>query len=106
MDVLSKEFDEKRSRVESLSRFSDENPHQVMPISKAGILQYANSAGHVILKIFGMEVKKEIPKDCKHIAELTFKNNKNETIELEVGQHYNFFTFYPVAEQEYVNIYG
>ena len=53
-----------------------------------------------------MEVKKEIPKDCKHIAELAFKNNKNETIELEVGQHYYSFTFFRVTEQEYVNIYG
>jgi hypothetical protein len=54
-----------------------------MRISKAGILQYADSAGQVLLKIFAMEVKKGIPKDCKYIAELALKNNKNETIELK-----------------------
>ena len=58
MDVLSEEFDEKRSRIKFLSQFSDENLHPVMRISKEGILQYANSAGQILLKIFGIELKK------------------------------------------------
>jgi hypothetical protein len=59
MDVLSEEFDEKRSRIKSPSRFSDENLHPVMRIFKEGILQYANSAGQILLKIFGIELKKD-----------------------------------------------
>jgi len=106
MDVLSEEFDEKRSRVESLSRFSDENPHPVMRISKAGELHYANSASKILLKTFDMEVKKIAPAYWRSIVEITLSKKKNETIELEVGQQFFSFTFSPVADQEYVNIYG
>jgi hypothetical protein len=59
MDVFSDEFDEKRSRIKSLSRFSEKNLHPVMRISKEEILQYANSAGQILLKIFGIELKKD-----------------------------------------------
>ncbi|MFT4580060.1 MAG: hypothetical protein ACI9UO_002912, partial [Nitrospinales bacterium] len=106
MDVLSEEFDEKRSRVESLSRFSDENPHPVMRISKEGELHYANPASKIILKTFDMEVKKIAPIYWRYIVEITLSKKKNEIIELEVGQHFFSFTFSPVAEQGYVNIYG
>jgi signal transduction histidine kinase len=106
MDVLSEEFLEKKDRVQSLSRFPDENPHPVMRISKEGELHYANPASKILLKTFDIEVKKEVPNYWKHIAEIALEKNKNETIELEVGQQFFSFTFSPVAEQEYVNIYG
>jgi len=106
MDVLSEEFREKKNRVQSLSRFSDENPHPVMRISSEGELHYANSASKILLKTFDMEVNKEVPNYWKYIVEITLQKNKNETIELEVGQQFFSFTFSPVADQEYVNIYG
>jgi hypothetical protein len=106
MNELSDEFDEKRSRVESLSRFSDENPHPVMRIPKEGELYYANSASKRILKTFDMEVKKIAPAYWRSIVGITLSKKKNETIELEVGQQFFSFTFSPVVEQEYVNIYG
>jgi hypothetical protein len=58
IDVSSEEFNEKRTRVEPLSRFSDENPYPVMRTPKEGILYYANSANQKLLKTFGMEVKR------------------------------------------------
>jgi signal transduction histidine kinase len=106
MDVLSEEFLEKKDRVQWLSRFSDENPHPVMRISKDGELHYANPASKILLKTFDMEVKKIAPTYWRHIVEITLSKKKNETIELEVGQQFFSFTFSPVAEQEYVNIYG
>jgi signal transduction histidine kinase len=106
MNVLSEEFLEKKNRVQWLSRFPDENPHPVMRISKDGELHYANPASQILLKTFDMEVKKEVPNYWKYIIEITLQKNKNEIIELEVGQHNYSFTFSPVAEQEYVNIYG
>ncbi len=106
MDVLSEEFREKKDRVRWLSRFPDENPHPVMRISSEGSLYYANSASQILLKTFSMEVEKEVPNNWKYLVEITLQKNKNETIEMEVGQHYYSFTFSPVADQEYVNIYG
>jgi hypothetical protein len=106
MDKLSEEFYEKRSSVEELSRFPDENPHPVMRISKEGELLYANPASKILLKTFDMEVKKIAPTYWRYIVEITLSKKKNETIELEVDQQFFSFTFSPVAEQEYVNIYG
>jgi signal transduction histidine kinase len=106
MDELAEEFDEKRSKVESLSLFPDENPHPVMRISKDGELRYANPASRILFKTFDMEVKKIAPRYWRSIVEITLSKKKNETIELEVGQQFFSFTFSPVVEQEYVNIYG
>lgn len=106
MDVLSEEFLEKKNSVQSLSRLSDENPHPVMRISKEGELHYANPASQILLKTFDMEVKQIVPAFWRHIVETTLLKEKNETIELEVGLQFFSFTFSPVAEQEYVNIYG
>jgi hypothetical protein len=106
MDVLSEEFLEKKDRVRWLSRFPDENPHPVMRISSKGSLYYANLASQILLQTFNMEVQKEVPNYWKYIVEITLQKDKNETIEMEVGQHYYTFTFSPAVEQEYVNIYG
>ncbi len=106
MDVLSEEFSEKRNKVRWLSRFPDENPHPVMRISSEGSLYYANPASQILLKTFNMETKKEVPSNWKYIVEITLQKKKNETIEMEVGQHFYSFTFSPVADQGYVNIYG
>lgn len=106
MDVLSEEVHEKNSRIEWLSRFPDENPHPVLRISKKGNLYYANSASQILLSTFNMEVKKDVPKYWKYIAETTLAKNKNETIEMEVGPHFYSFTFSPVENEGYVNVYG
>jgi signal transduction histidine kinase len=106
MDVLSEEFRDKNNSVRWLSRFPDENPHPVIRISSEGNLYYANPASQILLNTFDMEVNKEVPNYWKYIVEIALQKNKNETIELKVGQHYYSFTFSPVADQEYVNIYG
>jgi signal transduction histidine kinase len=106
LDVLSEEFLEKKNRVQWLSRFPDENPHPVMRISKEGALHYANPASQILLKTFDMEIKKKVPNYWRYIVEITLQKNKNETVELEVGQQFFSFTFSPVVEQEYVSIYG
>jgi hypothetical protein len=77
-----------------------------MRISKEGELRYANPASKIFLKTFDMEVKKIAQKHWRYIVEITLSRKKNETIELEVGQQFFSFTFSPVVEQEYVNIYG
>ena len=77
-----------------------------MRISKEGELRYAKPASKILLKTFDMEVKKITQKHWRYIVEITLSRKKNETIELEVGQQFFSFTFSPVVEQEYVNIYG
>ncbi|MEK9629743.1 MAG: ATP-binding protein [Nitrospinota bacterium] len=106
IDVLSEEVHEKNSQIEWLSRFPNENPHPVLRISKNGNLYYANSASQNLLKTFGMEVKKEVPKYWKYIVEVTLSKNKNETVEMEVDQEFFSLTFSPVQEENYVNVYG
>jgi signal transduction histidine kinase len=106
MDVLSEEFLDKKNKVRWLSRFPDENPHPVMRISKKGKLHYANPASQILLKTFDIKVNEEVPNYWNYIVEIVLQKNKNETIELEAGQHYYSFTFSPVAEQGYVNVYG
>lgn len=104
--VLSKKVDEKDNRIESLSRFPDENPYPVLRISDKGNLYYANPASRKLMTTFDLEVKKEVPKYWKHLVEGTLEKNKNETIELEAGQIFYTLTFSPVVEEKYVNIYG
>jgi signal transduction histidine kinase len=106
LKVLSEEVHEKNSRIEWLSRFPDENPNPVLRVSNKGKLYYANPASRKLMNTFDLEVKKEVPKYWKYIVEVTLAKNKNETIELEVGQIFYSLTFSPVVEEEYVNIYG
>ncbi len=106
MDVLSDEVHEKNSRIEWLSRFPDENPHPVLRISKEGNLYYANPASQMLLTAFNMEVNKNVPKYWRYIVEISLSKKKNETVEMKVGQQFYSFTFSPVEDEGYVNVYG
>ena len=106
MNVLSEEVHDKRSKIEWLSRFPDENPHPVMRISKEGKLHYANASSQILLKTFAMEVQKAVPKFWKSLVDEALAKKENKTVEIEVNQQFYSFTFSPIAEQGYVNIYS
>lgn len=106
IDVLSEEVVEKKSRIEWLSRFPDENPHPVMRIARDGELYYANTSSQILLKAFAMQVKKHVPAHWKSLVDEVLEKRRNQTIEIEVRSYFFSLTFSPVIEHGYVNIYG
>ncbi|MBN1795938.1 MAG: PAS domain-containing protein [Sedimentisphaerales bacterium] len=104
LDVTDRRLAEEK--IESLAKFPAENPNAVIRISKDGHVLYTNTPGLDILKDWNCRVGGYIPHSWKQYIDRIMKNNKNETLEIDAPDRSYSFTFAPVAEADYINIYA
>lgn len=92
--------------VQSLALFPDEDPNPILRISKDGTILYANKAGAGALDFwkgrFGMGAYRKIHQ--RVLAVLNSGAAKN--VEIHCGDRVFFFTFAPIVNRGYVNLYG
>lgn len=94
------------NKIASLAKFPDEDPSPVMRIYLDGLLTYANSASRDLLDYWKTAVGKKVPTDLQEIARNVFAGQRQESIEIKLGNiHYSLLVS-PVGDAEYVNIYG
>jgi len=82
------------------------NPNPVLSISEAGIILYSNDAGKPLLREWGVEVGKKVPRDIENIVKKTISRNDYEKKEVNVGKKTYLLAFHPSPEEACVNIYG
>jgi len=93
-------------QVESLAKFPSEDPNPVLRVSKDGIVLYSNTAGHNILTKWDCRTGQHIPQSWQQYASRILENNNSEILEIESANKTYSFTFAPVVESGYVNIYA
>jgi signal transduction histidine kinase len=106
MEMSAKEVLEKSTKIDWLSRLPDENPHPVLRISKKGQLLYFNPASLPLMQLSNVDPTGPLPIEWQKLARNALDHHTLKTIELEFSKRFFSITFSPVAEHNYVNIYG
>ncbi|MFQ5717316.1 MAG: PAS domain S-box protein, partial [Nitrospinales bacterium] len=109
MVALARDITERKTadeEVVSLSKFPAENPHPILRVKEDGTVLYANLAAFSILSDWNLKRYPVIPPPFQHLLEKTFLSNAHQEFEVELKNQRFLFEFMPVADADYVNIYG
>ena len=99
-DITEKKINEKE--IESLSRFPAENPNPVIRINNKNQIIYTNEPARILLKQLSDEGESKLLKSFS----VAKKNNNLKIITCKIGKLIFEFTFTPVKDFDYFNIYG
>ena len=92
--------------IERLSRFPDEDNNPVMRASSKGILLYANSSSNCLLRHWGIQVGKQLPKEIYAACQEALDTEESVAIELDADEQCYSLITTPIAKENYVNLYG
>ncbi|NRB58368.1 MAG: response regulator [Winogradskyella sp.] len=91
---------------EGLARFFNEAPFPKIRLSYDGYVINKNKIAHIALEKWGVENGKVVSPRILGLIRVALKLNKEKTIEIDIdGDTYNF-TFAPIVEKKYVNVYS
>ncbi len=93
--------------IQSMAKFSAENPFPVMRIASNGTILFANEAARLLLSDWKCDVGKVLPNYWKKLAiELLSRGTVKKGIEMYHKDLTFSFTGVPLPEEGYVNFYG
>ncbi|MGC9356994.1 MAG: GAF domain-containing protein [Anaerolineae bacterium] len=107
--ALFRDITERRAQEEEIARlakFPSENPHPVLRVNREGIISYANDASEPLLQHWGCQQSEELPEVWRRIVLFVHTANRSQTMEVRVGKQTLSLTLTPIADADYVNIYG
>jgi two-component system sensor kinase FixL len=92
--------------IKSLARFASESPNPIMRVNGEGLIVYANAASLPLIKSWGSGPGRLLP--ATWISEVQSTLEARQDRELEDGQGEQIYSllFVPIADMDYVNIYG
>ena len=93
-------------RIKRLARLPSENPSPVLRISSEGKVLYANAASEPLLSLFGKKIGDRLTGDWREQIVDIFRSGAQREMEVKCGTHVFSLMCVPVAESQYVNVYG
>jgi len=95
-----------REQIKNLARFPFENPNPVLRIAKDGTLLYANTASKFLLHEWSCQSNQSVPERWQQITLKAHTSKSTQAFEAEYAGRIFSFLVVPVADADYVNIYG
>ena len=92
--------------VESMARFPKENPNPVLRVDNQGTLIFANEAADYVLGCWETKIGEKLPDAICQVIFRAISSGQSETIDSICGSRILSMVFTPIAEFDYVNIYG
>ncbi len=92
--------------IQSAALFPEENPFPVLRVARDGTLLYANRAAAVLLAEWHCHVGALVPGFVKLALTTALDNGKSRELEIHSGARELSFMLVPIAERDYVNLYG
>ena len=89
-----------------LAKFPSDNPNPVLRLALDGAVIYANQPALPLLHCAVDTGALEIPEDWIPVLDEVWSSGKNKVIEMETADHVLNLTFVPIAEFNYINVYG
>lgn len=93
-------------KIEDLAKFPSESPRPVMRVSHNGDILYANVASYPLLGEMGVDPSGKVPDGWFRIIEQAIKSGEVSDFEVECKEKIFNIVVAPVANTEYVNLYG
>lgn len=93
-------------RLEQLARFPEENPNPVLRVSPEGTVLYANDAAR---QTAGLLTGRKHEKLAKHLVQdvaIAVSDGTVRNVEFEASGKTYSFSLVPVADRQYVNLFG
>lgn len=91
----------------SLAKFPDEDPNPVMRVDAGGNVLYANPAAQTLLGPDHPDHRiVELPPDWQNSITRAWQESEIAEMELAVGDQWYDFRLVPIADADYVNLYG
>ena len=97
---------EMEREIQSLARFPSENSDPVLRISKDGVVLYANAAARPHLKEGGSKIGSAVPDEWAEWVSGAHDSGLVDERESIYGDRLFSFSIVPVADTDYVNMYG
>ena len=89
-----------------MKQFPEKNPNPVISVGNEGTVLYSNEASGPLLQEWGVKVGGKLPSSIAEIVQRVISHNNPEKIEVNVGKRVYLVVFYPLTEQECVNLCG
>jgi PAS domain S-box-containing protein len=103
---LEKELEKRTQDIMEIVRFPEQNPNPVMRISGDGKALFYNFEGKIILKSLRQKGFEEVSSEFHEMVQKVLVKNEVVVQQFKLGEKYFRFTFKPIIEKNYVNIYG
>jgi|GEM_PF-599766 len=97
---------EREKVMESLAKFSSENPNPVLRIGNDNKLLYANSSAFHLLDLGAIQAGDQVCTDLQTIVTKALASKSIQEIEIKVGNQIFLLEGVPFFNEGYVNIYG
>ena len=92
--------------IEELAKFPAENPNPVLRISKDGTVLYHNHSSESLLEHWYYQKGKALQDRWFQFVLDALSDNAIKTVETEIGDKVISLTFAPIAEKDFINVYG
>ncbi len=89
-----------------LARFPDESPNPVLRLKRDGGLVYANDAALSLIEKWEHETGKRQTVFCTHLLNRLLQTATRKELEIEIGERIFLFILTPVADTDYIYLYG
>ncbi|HZK40067.1 MAG TPA: PAS domain S-box protein [Atribacterota bacterium] len=92
--------------IEELAKFPAEDPNPVLRISKDGTVLYHNHSSESLLEHWHYQEGKALQDRWIQLVIDALRDDDIKTAETEMDDKLIFLTFAPIAEKDFVNVYG
>lgn len=103
-DITEKVLNEKK--IAELAKFPQENPNPVLRISRDGNIIFANPASSHLLECWDCSEGQHLSEEWFEVVRETLRSGELNRKEVTCGNIIYSLVFVPVAQHNYVNIYG
>jgi PAS domain S-box-containing protein len=97
---------QQNAKIKSLAKFPDENTNPVLRVNKDGTIVYGNPASLPLLAEWGCEVGSILPDKMFAQVKKSYSSKTIRRIEVDYKERIFFFSITPIADYEYLNLYG
>jgi PAS domain S-box-containing protein len=104
--VNEEELHRAQMRVQDIAKFPEENPFPVLRISQKGVILYSNNPGRRLLESWGQDIGQTAPEKWRKLVQDALDSGQPKVVEFELQGRIVSFVLAPVADGEYVNLYG
>lgn len=89
-----------------MAQFSKTNPNPVLSVGEDGTILYSNSASEPLMHEWDTAVGQKLPPHFVDVVKGANSNKTPQKMEVKAGNSIYLVTFYPLPQEECVNIYG